>query len=86
MKIGLDYDGTITAAPELWLAFYYTAIAQGHEVVVVTMRHPEEAVEDFPAKVIYTGRKAKKLWCDKQGIDIDIWIDDRPAWLFQDSA
>ncbi len=87
MRFGLDYDGTITAAPELWSAFYFTAVALGHEVVVVTMRYPDkEEVKDFPAKVHYTSRKAKKLWCDENGIKIDVWIDDNPDWLFRDSS
>lgn len=85
MNIGLDYDGTITEAPELWAAFYFTAVALGHTVSVVTMRYPEEEVKDFPAHVVYTGRKAKKVFCDEHGINIDIWIDDNPHWLFQDS-
>jgi hypothetical protein len=58
----------------------------GHEVVVVTMRHDHEVIEDFPAMVYYTGRKAKKPWCDENRIRIDWWIDDQPAWLMSDSA
>lgn len=85
MNIGLDYDGTITEDHDFWLAFYYSAKASGHNVTVITMRYPEEVINDFPAHVIYTSRKAKKNFCDEAGFLIDIWIDDNPRWLLGDS-
>ena len=40
--IGLDYDGTYTVDPDLWLRFVRQAKDRGHEVICVTMRYPEE--------------------------------------------
>jgi len=86
MVIGLDYDGTITEDRAFWFAFYYQARACGHEVVVVTMRYENEVIDDFPAMIYYTGRKAKRPWCESNGLNIDVWIDDNPHWVDQDSA
>jgi len=85
MRFGLDYDGTISEDIHLWKTFYYNALDHGHEVIVVTMRYPSEEILNFPAPVVYTSRQAKKVYCDQNGIDIDVWIDDNPHWLFEDS-
>lgn len=88
MIIGLDYDGTITLHRSFWVAVYYLARACGVEIVVVTMRYDteEEGVYDFPAMIYYTERKAKKPFMEALGIKIDVWIDDNPNWIFEDSA
>ena len=80
MKIALDYDKTYTADPVLWGAFIATASARGHDVKIVTMRRPDERVLDAPAEVVYTSRKAKS-----SVYSADIWIDDSPHWVHQDS-
>jgi len=85
MLIGLDYDGTITLHRSFWIAVYYLARAVGVEIIVVTMRYEEEQIKDFPAMIYYTGRKAKKPWCEKNGLKVDVWIDDNPHWINQDS-
>lgn len=89
----LDYDGTFTADPELWLEFVKRAHERGHKVVVVTMRHLHETEDNsFDPRlkalvtVFPTGRKAKKAHMRKQGVHIDIWIDDNPDWLYEDSG
>jgi len=82
MKIALDYDGTYTANRYLWDKF--ADVCQYHEVelFIVTMRYPhEEITADLP--IIYTSRKAKKIYCEEKGIYFDIWIDDNPEWLFK---
>lgn len=79
MIIALDYDGTYTADPMLWLPFIAMALQRGHRVVCVTMRYPEEAI-DMPCEVVYTSRKAKAI-----AFKADIWIDDNPKWLLSDS-
>jgi hypothetical protein len=81
MIIALDYDGTFTADPRLWTKFIVDATQAGHEVVCVTMRFPHEAITNIPCKVVYTSRKAKSV-----AFAADIWIDDKPLWLLQDSA
>lgn len=91
--ISLDYDGTYTADPELWLEFIKRAHERGHKVVCVTMRYLheiqgadfdprlKELVEVFP-----TSRKAKKQFMRTKGWHIDIWIDDNPDFLFEDAT
>ena len=86
----LDYDGTYTSDPELWLEFVKLAQARGHRVVCVTMRHLHE-IEDgsFDPRlkelvtVFPTSREAKKKHMRKHGVNIDIWIDDVPEWIFE---
>lgn len=85
MLIALDYDGTYTAAPELWDAFIAAAERFGHQVACVTMRFPSEPVE-IACEVIYTGRLAKKPFMDGLGRKVGIWIDDNPAWVLYDAA
>lgn len=80
MKIAIDYDGTYTADPALWRLFIEQAKSAGHSVTCVTMRYPHEPV-DMPCEVFYTSRKAKAV-----AFDADVWIDDSPRWLLQDSA
>ena len=80
MLIALDYDKTYTADPDLWCDFLQLAKQRGHVVTIVTMRHNYESITDAPCDVIYTARKAKAS-C----IKADIWIDDSPQWVYQDS-
>lgn len=89
----LDYDGTYTADPELWLEFIKRAHERGHKVVCVTMRHLHETKDaDFDprlsalVKVFPTSRKAKKQFMRMQGWKIDVWIDDNPDWLYEDGG
>ena len=84
LLIAIDYDHTFTEDPPLWRGFIRRAQASGHEVICVTMRHETEAIE-MPVPVFYTGRKAKKPHMDALGHDIDIWIDDTPAWILTDA-
>ena len=80
MLIALDYDKTYTADPALWDDFIQSAQDRGHSVKIVTMRTPDEAITDAPVEVVYTSRKAKATV-----FKADIWIDDSPSWIFQDS-
>ena len=88
--ISLDYDYTYTEDPILWNTFLSVAKDRGHQVYVVTMRYPEEPIDDEVARfvdgVIYTSRKAKKAYVALKDIHIDIWIDDNPLWLFTDAT
>jgi hypothetical protein len=80
MLIALDYDKTYTADQTLWDVFIQSAQARGHTVKIVTMRRPNEAIFDVPVEVVYTSRKAKSTV-----VDAEIWIDDSPQWVYQDS-
>jgi hypothetical protein len=80
MKIALDWDGTCTADPELWIAFASLAKARGHEVTIVTGRSPAEKIKtDLP--VIYCSRTAKR-----GHFQADVWIDDEPQWIGEDQV
>lgn len=83
MLIALDYDGTYTRDHCLWDRFIELSRGHGHEIVCVTMRYAHEPVM-MPCEVIYTGRKAKAAFMQEAGRTPDIWIDDKPHWLFQD--
>jgi hypothetical protein len=80
MFIALDYDKTYTADPALWDAFVQSAQNRGHTVKIVTMRTPDETINGAPVEVVYTSRKAKATV-----VSADIWIDDSPQWVYQDS-
>ncbi len=92
MRFALDYDGTAEEDPGLWLMFISSAQARGHQVVIVTMRYPEEGSSmsvDLRAAVnavYFTSRKAKVPYMrDVAKVDIDVWIDDKPTWLLNDA-
>lgn len=89
MIFSLDYDGTYTADPELWLNFVKQAQERGHTIVCITMRYPYENVMDPRltelVNVVYTSRKAKKQEAKMQGVVPNIWIDDNPDWLYEDA-
>ena len=81
MLIALDYDKTYTADPALWDSFVGLAQSRGHTVKIVSMRRPDEAIDTDVVDVVYTSRKAKS-----SVIRADIWIDDSPHWVYQDSV
>lgn len=80
MLIALDYDKTYTADPLLWNDFIAIAQKRGHAVKIVTMRRPDQTINGAPVDVVYTSRKAKA-----SVVSADIWIDDSPNWVYQDS-
>jgi hypothetical protein len=83
MLIALDYDGAYTRDPGLWQAFIQTSVAAGHDIRVVTSRHPEDrpAMED--CRVICTGMQPKGPFLVSRGWVPDIWIDDHPERIFR---
>lgn len=92
MRIGLDYDGTFTEDKAFWLDFINQAQKSGHQVWIVTYRHPdldkipdEKFLRNFKTPVIYTDGNPKREYCRLRGIDIDIWIDDRPQTVYEPS-
>lgn len=86
MIIALDYDKTYTADPQLWDALIVHAKHRGHKIICLTMRrYPEEQIKIPGVEITYTDRRAKKKYADENGIVVDIWIDDKPAWLFEDA-
>jgi hypothetical protein len=92
MHIALDFDETYTRDPQLWNTFLAGAKERGHTVYCVTMRydHEAEVVKRLlgpRVRGIYcTGRIAKKKFMDALGINIDVWIDDTPSWIYVNAA
>ena len=91
MVVAMDYDGTYTLDPNVWQMILNRLKMSGHTVYLVTMRTPEECIDLCPDlvkivdDVIPTSRKAKMPFVRNLGIKIDVWIDDRPDWIFSDS-
>lgn len=92
MLIALDFDKCFSEDPDLWLGFIGYARARRHQVMIVTQRyeHENEQVErqlkGKVDKIVYTGRKGKMRHMLFLGLKPDIWIDDEPKWIFEDSA
>ena len=92
MLIALDYDGTFTEDPTLWVSFIAMAQAHGHDVIGVTMRYEFEkntmlkSYASLLDRVIFTGRLAKKPFLEAEGIKVDIWIDDRPDFILNSAS
>lgn len=90
MIIGIDFDDTITRAPELWLQIISLLRANGHQVHVVTYRDPEWTPEDLEFlkgkvdSMNFTSLTAKDEFCRSKGLYIDIWIDDTPMAINHD--
>ncbi len=88
MKIALDYDNTYTLDPDGWNIFIETMISRGHEIYIVTHRHYEldKIPHDIKIHIIYTNGVAKKLYTWAfHGVEIDVWIDDKPETVFENS-
>lgn len=90
MLIAIDYDGTYTADPKLWQMFIEKAIASGHQVICATMRYECEvdsmcSILKSLVQVVPTKRAAKLPFLKAKGIEPDIWIDDNPLWIYNDS-
>ena len=85
LNIALDFDDTYTADPELWDAFIQAAKSRGHTVHIVTMRNekisgpPRRALPNEPLHL--TDLRGKCKFMKDKGIDIDIWIDDKPNYV-----
>lgn len=99
MKIALDYDKTYTKDKKLWDEFIRLAKLKDHKVYIVTARCPVKdriANDKLPpgdrwgneyVQVIYCNGVAKK-WClrNHHEIEIDIWIDDKPEGILNNST
>lgn len=92
MLIAIDFDGTYTKDPDLWLRFVRDSRACGHYVMIVTMRHEHEneqidrQLSGKVDRIVYTGGKSKMRHMLFLGLKPDIWIDDEPHWIFRDAG
>lgn len=94
LKFGLDYDETYTADRDLWYVFIVVAQAAGHKVYLVTYRDDRydwtsdmTYLQSIGVEIICTRGVAKDWYCLNFGPGkIDIWIDDKPERIFQNSS
>ena len=89
LEIGLDYDNTFTADPDLWRSFINSCQERGHRVWIVTARRQADHNHDDMntpdgIPVVFT-EMASKVWFmkERRGVEIDIWIDDDPLTCAQ---
>jgi len=82
MLISVDYDGTYSADPETFDLVITEFQTNGHEVIIVTARTTDDPVKINPnldIAVYYTeGADKDPYMVDNHGLDVDIWIEDRP--------
>ena len=90
VTICLDYDGSYNRFPELFEVIIDKCFEKGYNVIMATMRYPHEADEvlqklEKRITVYYTCRRAKgKSLAEFHGVYPDLWIDDKPHFIFQD--
>ena len=88
MNIGIDIDGTITAAPEFFACLTKALFADGHNVHILTFRahsmkeQTEKLLKDIGIKYHglhfvenFVDLSLKARWADK--LDLDMVMEDR---------
>ena len=91
MVLSLDFDDTYTRDPVFWDTMIRLAKSRGHTVYCVTMRYESEgkevikALKDKVDGIFFTGRLAKHDFMFKQGIYVNVWIDDMPWFVINDA-
>ncbi len=88
MLIALDYDDTYTRDRKFWVTFIANATGAGHRVICVTARTSAEAelmdqIFKELVPVYPTSREQKRPFMQRQGIFVDVWIDDQPEWIVE---
>lgn len=89
--VAFDFDETISDNESAWLAVMQLLERRGYHCIIVTWRKPTEWPEDLQMfvdkgyKVYYTSRQAKQAYMAKQGIKVNIWIDDNPFAILNDA-
>ncbi len=92
MNISLDYDNTYTVDPECWKKVIRSFQSSGHKVFCVTMRSKEldyhkdfDLLELLGVKNVFCDGVSKRRVTEDLGIKIDVWIDDTPEGIPNDS-
>jgi len=89
---GIDYDGTFARDPEFWEAFVPMAKIFGHECVLVTGRSDSREFGDQVTRavgalmpIVFAGSNWKREAALKKGWRVDVWIDDNPEYVAEQS-
>jgi hypothetical protein len=77
MNINIDYDGTYTNNPDMWDEIIETMNKYGCKVYCITKRYGK-LDERKPQVPTIHAMKSKLEASVASGINIDIWIDDKP--------
>lgn len=93
MRIAIDFDETYTKDPILWNEFMGYATFRGHEVCICTTRnlkHDNTYTLQHLHKLGYPvyfvdGMPKKECMKETWGLDVDIWIDDKPDSIINGS-
>jgi len=86
--IAIDYDDTYTLDPTFWQGFISTALTHGHKVICITARrktleNQQELATTLPdcVEVYFSYDEPKSDYAKRNGIAVDVWIDDMPGWI-----
>jgi hypothetical protein len=84
--VSIDYDETYSLDPAAWEAVCTLLLKARHDVYLVTGRLEEHPISHSPnvLRVFYTNHKQKRVFMETQGIDVDVWIDDKPESIIFD--
>lgn len=87
-NIAVDFDETISDNIPGWLSIMNIMKRVGYNVLIVTYREEEDSKDlqfllDYGYKIFYTAGIAKKGYMDCLGIDIAIWVDDKPEKIYK---
>lgn len=95
MIIALDFDETYNARPDMFDDLIEVLLMyKDTQIILVTYRHSEldydplfqHLIDVMGVPVYCTDGKAKKKYMEDLGINVDIWIDDNPRSVLEDSA
>ena len=88
LTIALDYDDTYTEDPAFWAAVVDVSRKFGHRFICVTARRKtfenmKELRDTLPTDVEahFSYDEPKADYAKRNGIAVDIWIDDSPGWI-----
>ena len=89
MNIALDFDDTFTRDPEFWLKIVLLCRQSGHQIYCVTARDQNGSQEVYDElgqfigkeNCFFTNMQGKRSYMFRQGIIIDVWIDDNPGMI-----
>lgn len=87
LTIGIDFDGTFGADPEMFAAWVEMLRSRGHRAVLVTARagtaHDKAEVKPVVGglPIVWAGSEWKRRAAARAGWVVDIWIDDLPEYV-----
>lgn len=81
LRIALDFDGTFTTNPGMWLKVIKTFQDANVDVICITSRFPNVPVTGIPVPVYYACGQQKADFAHERGLEVDVWIDDMPSCI-----